>query len=96
MAAVPGAVHAALVERLLGSDLAMRMGVVSSPRARALTASVAAMLRLYALCQRLPFAARYCEGLGRNFLKRTLEQNLAGAPADYQVAIAARENPVTR
>jgi hypothetical protein len=86
MHALSDPVHAALVERTLGTDLAARMGVVSTPSARALTSSAAAVLRLCALAQRLPFAASHCEAFGRKFLRNMVERDLAGAPADYQVA----------
>jgi hypothetical protein len=86
MAALPGPVHPALVERVLGKDRAARMGIAATSWARLFAWCAVVILWMYGLGQRLPFVAEYCEGLGRTLFKRMIEQSLAGAPADYQVA----------
>lgn len=81
---LPESLHAALTARLLGSERAARMGIVARPWARGAAASIAALLSVYAWCERVPFVARRGEAFGRRQLRAVVERNLAGVPADYK------------
>lgn len=83
---LPSEIHAALAERLLGRERAERMGIVATPAGHVQAAPLIAALSLQGLGQALPFAKDYSERVGRRFLKNTVEQDLAGAPAEYQMA----------